>query len=192
MSERGLEVIGVDFAASLLNRAQRLGAESGARAALVRGDMRRLPLRSRSFDAALLIDAFGFFETEEENDQVLREAARLLAVGGRLGLKVANGAPIIVAFRETDREERDGVIVTISRTLTLAPPRMTERISVSGVRGDGEYERRQRLYRLDDLSAALKRAGLSVIDVFASAAGKIFEPATSSTMWVLAEHTASL
>jgi hypothetical protein len=38
---------------------------------------------------------------------------------------------VLDAFRETDREERDGTVVAISRALTLDPPRMTERISIS-------------------------------------------------------------
>jgi hypothetical protein len=78
-----------------------------------------------------MMDAFGFFDTEQEHEAVLREAARILMTGGRLVLKVINGGPILDAFRETDREERDGVVVSVSSTLTIDPPRMTQRISVS-------------------------------------------------------------
>ena len=38
--------------------------------------MRRLPLLSACFDAAILLDAFGFFETENENEAVVAEAVR--------------------------------------------------------------------------------------------------------------------
>ena len=187
LAERGPEVIGVDLARALLMRAQRLGADSGVRADWIRGDMRRLPLRSGVFGAAVLIDALGFFETEEENEAVLKEAARVLVAGGRLVLKVVNGGLILNSFRETDREERGGTLITISRTLTLAPPHMIERISVSGTRGNGKYERRQRLYLVEELCAAFERAGLSVVGVFASPAGAPFEPAASPTMWLLGQ-----
>src|SRR5205814_2189412 len=60
------------------------------------------------------------------NETVLQGAARVLVRGGRLGLKVVNGSPILNAFRETDREEREGTMVTISRKLSSAPPRMRE------------------------------------------------------------------
>ena len=33
-----------------------------------------------------------FFETDEENEAVLREVRRVLAPGGRFGMKVVNGA----------------------------------------------------------------------------------------------------
>ena len=128
-----------DSAAALLTQAQRLAADVGVRAHWVRGDMRRLPLLPACFDAAILLDAFGFFETEIENEAVVAEAVRVLRPRGRLVLKVVNGNLILAGFRSSDREERDGTVVTLSRTLTLAPPRMTERIVVSGARGNGQY-----------------------------------------------------
>ena len=185
LAERGAEVIGLDFAVALLNRARHLAAGLRTPPRWIRGDMRRLPLRSEWAGAAIVMDAFGFFETEEEHEAVLREAARVLTAGGRLALKVVNGGPVLDAFRETDHEERDGTVVSVSRTLTLGPPRMTESISVRGSRGQGEYQRRQRLYRVGELEAELEHAGFSVVGVFARPDGTPFEPTVSSSMWVV-------
>ena len=188
LAERGAEVIGIDFAVALLNRARHLSADLGARPRWIRGDMRRLPLRSECVGAAIVMDAFGFFETEEEHEAVLREAARVVTAGGRLTLKVVNGGPLLDAFRETDYEERDGTVVSVSRTLTLDPPRMTERIRVSGSRGQGEYQRRQRLYRAGELRAALEHAGFSVVGAFAHPDGTPFDSTVSSTMWLVGQR----
>jgi SAM-dependent methyltransferase len=188
-AERGADVAGVDVAITLLLQAKRFASEGGLRARWVRGDMRRVPLRSESCDAVVLMDAFGFFDAEHENERALAEAARVLVPGGRVALKVVNGERILADFRHADREERDGVIVTISRTLLPEPARMIEQVSVSGVRGSGQYERRQRLYRADDVSAAATRAGLVTLDMLADANGSTFEPATSPTMWVILERT---
>jgi hypothetical protein len=138
--------------------------------------MRRLPLGSGIAGVAILTDSFGLFETDAENEAVLHEAARILSLSGRLVLKVVNGAPILESFRAADREERDGTIVAISRTLAHEPPRVIERIRVSGDRGTGEYERRQRLYQVDELQEALKRNGLSTTSVFESPEGARFKP----------------
>ena len=192
LAQHGAGVTGVDFALPLLARAQRLGAELGVRAHWLRGDMRRLPLRSDCFGAAILMDAFGFFDAEDENDEVPREAARVLVADGRLAMKVVNGGPILDAFRATDREERDGSIMTISRTLSLAPPRMIERIKVTGSRGHGTYERRQRLYRVDDVLAALVRTGFSLVGLFASPNGAAFEPTSSPAIWVIAQRRGAI
>lgn len=188
LAERGAEVIGVDGAVALLERARHLAANLHLHARWIRGDMRRLPFRSACVAAAVLMDAFGFFDTENENETVLREAARVLTPGGRLVLKVVNGGPVLDAFRQEDREEREGVVVTVSRTLTLGPPRMTERIHVRGGRGNGDYERRQRLYRVEELQAALEQARLSVVDVFSSPDRAPFESATSPTIWIVAQR----
>jgi len=188
MAERGAKVVGLDFAVALLDRARQLEQELGIRGAWIRGDMRRLPFRDECADGAMLMDAFGFFETDDEHDAVLREAARVLATGGRLALKVVNGGLVLDDFRDTEQEERDGTVISVVNTLASDPPRLIQRISVQGNRGHGEYERRQRLYRVGELRAALERAGLSVVDVFGDPGGAPFDPASSSTMWVVARH----
>ena len=192
LAERGPDVIGLDFAVALLQRARHLAAELRTQVRWIRGDMRRLPFRSECATAAIMMDAFGFFDTEEEHEAVLRDAARVLTTGGRLVLKVVNGGPILDAFRETDREERDGVLIAVSSTLTLDPPRMTQRISVSGSRGEGEYERRQRLYRVEELCAALEHVGFAIVSVFATPAGATFEPTVSSTMWIVGQRSGAV
>ena len=190
LAECGLDVIGLDFAAALLNRARQVATKRRAPAHWVRGDMRRLPVRSECAEAVIVMDAFGFFDTEEEHEAILQEAARVLTTGGRLALKVVNGGIVLDAFRERDREERDGTVVSVHRTLTLDPPRMTESISVSGSRGHGEYERRQRLYRAEELRAALEHAGFAVAGVFARPDRTPFEPTVSATMWIVGQRRA--
>src|SRR5688572_5745462 len=61
LAARGIHVVGLDFAASLLMRASALADQLKADVGWVRGDMRRLPIRSRSVQAATIIDAFGYF-----------------------------------------------------------------------------------------------------------------------------------
>ena len=190
LAERRAEVIGIDIATALLDRARQLATELHTEVGWIRGDMRRLPVQSGCASAAILMDAFGFFETDEEHDAVLREAARVLTTGGRLVLKVVNGGVMLGDFRPTHQEERDGTMVTIARTLAFEPARMTERIRVSGSRGDGEYERRQRLYRVEELGVHLERAGFEVVDVYAKLDGTPFEPAVSPTMWFVCQRYA--
>ena len=187
-SAHGIAVTGLDRSAALLSRARALADRSRVAVDWVRGDMRRQPFRSRRFRAAILFDAFGFFATEEEHEMALREAARLIGPGGRLGLKVVNAEPILARFQSAAHEERAGVIVDISRDLTLDPPRITERIVISGARGDGQYERSQRLYRIDDLSVALRTAGLAMTAVLADSLGAAFDPTRSPAMLVICEH----
>jgi ubiquinone/menaquinone biosynthesis C-methylase UbiE len=187
LAKHNANVVGIDFSIALLSEAQHLCAQVATPPHWVRGDMRQLPFQSSHFNAAILIDAFGFFEAEEDNEAVLKEAARVLSPRGCLCLKVVNGIPILANFRSDDHEDREGTLLTISRTLTLDPPRMIEKITVSGVRGDGDYERRQRLYRPEDLYQMLERADFSILAVSASADGTVFEPTSSTAMWLFCQ-----
>jgi len=189
LAERGAQVTGLDFSASLLNRARHLAADLPTVVHWVRGDMRQLPVRSACADAAIVMDAFGFFDTEAEHEAVLREAARVLKPAGRLALKVVNGGLVLDDFREAEREERDGVVAVVSNALSFDPPRLTQRISISGSRGEGVYERRQRLYRVEDLRAVVEQVGLSVVGVFADPDGTTFEPRTSAAIWMVGQLT---
>jgi len=189
LADRGSTVIGLDGAIVLLNRARQLAAGLHTQISWVRGDMRRLPFRSEGADAVLLMDAFGFFDTEQEHETVLREAARVVAIGGRLALKVVNGDLVLDDFRESEREERDGVVVSVSNRLIFDPPRLIQRITVTGSRGEGVYERRQRLYRVDELRAALTHAGFAVAGIFAGPDGTTFDPAVSASMWIVAQRS---
>ena len=184
----GADVVGIDNAVALLSRARDLATETHTEIRLIRGDMRRLPIQPECADAAIIMDAFGFFNTDEEHDTVLREAARILTPGGRLALKIVNGGLIIDDFRSTDRQERDGTVVTIDRSLAVAPARMTESVHISGSRGTEKYERRQRLYRVDELRVALERSGFNVEHVFSQADGAPFDPHVSTTMWFMCQR----
>jgi SAM-dependent methyltransferase len=184
---RGAKLVGVDLASSLLSRAKQLAAENGARAFWIRGDMRFLPVRSSHFAAAILLDAFGFFDQEEQNESVLSQIRRVLVRGGRLALKVANAEPILRSFRADDREEHDGILVQPTRAITSDPTRLIEHIVITGPSGSSEFERHQRLYRASEICAALEHVGLSVTSLSANISGSQFDPSLSPAMMIIAE-----
>lgn len=191
LAQRGANVTGLDFSAHLLARARELAAALDLSVSWMRGDMRALPIRDDSIYAAMLFDAFGFFDADEDNLHALREVARVLVTGGRLALKVVNGEPIMRRFRASDREERGDTTVVIERTLLTNPPRLVEDLAVSGPRGHGRYQRRQRLYRIHDITSAMSAIGLTTVDVFDDGAGGPFKPETSGTMLIIAESRGS-
>jgi hypothetical protein len=103
-------------------------------------------------------------------------------------MKVINGGPVIDDFDESDREKRHGKVISISRRLTLDPPRLTETITISVAFGLGEYKRRQRLYRVEELRATLERAGLAIVGVFARPDGTPLDATLSSTSWIVGQR----
>lgn len=188
LAQRGVDVTGVDFAAPLLARARELATAAGATASWIRADMRSLPLRSASMHAGLLFDAFGFFETEEENACVLCELARVLAPNGRTALKVVNAGPMVENFISTAHEQRGDAGIELRRTLLSDPLRLVEDLEVTSRRGSRLYQRRQRLYDSRQVADKLKQAGFRTVESMSSITGGEFDPSTSPTMVVIAER----
>ncbi|MHB1853458.1 MAG: class I SAM-dependent methyltransferase [Acidimicrobiales bacterium] len=86
LAHRGMEVVGVDLAFPFLEVAR--DTSGGSRAGFVQGDVRRLPLRPGSFDAAICLcqGGFGLLGGSEDEGAALGELARALRPGGRLAL----------------------------------------------------------------------------------------------------------
>jgi ubiquinone/menaquinone biosynthesis C-methylase UbiE len=90
LARAGYQMTGLDHSAYLLNQAQQAEREADTHVDWVRGDMRWLPWHEQ-FDACLnLFTAFGYFQDEAQNEQVLHEVCRILRPGGRFLLDVSN------------------------------------------------------------------------------------------------------
>lgn len=86
----GHHITGLDRSRYLLGRAQQAAESEGVDVEWVRGDMRRMPWAER-FDACInLFTAFGYFEDEAENQQVLHQVHRVLKPGGEFLIDVSN------------------------------------------------------------------------------------------------------
>ena len=84
----GAAALGLDYSADLLAAAR----DALPSAALVRGDMRCLPLADRSVSTVLsLFTAFGYFGSDRENERPAAEAARVLRRGGHWCLDLFDG-----------------------------------------------------------------------------------------------------
>ena len=88
LAKRGLEVVGVDIAPSLVSHCRDRAVLEGAETASFRqGDMRDLSDEG-AFDAILLLSgSFGFFD-DETNEDVLARMARALKPGGHVLIDV--------------------------------------------------------------------------------------------------------
>ncbi len=90
-SRAGYGIVGIDFSLRLLQMAKRKAEETGLKSQLVRADMQYLPFRSNSFAATVSLDtSFGYFPTEEDDLQSLREVSRAINEKGILVLDVFN------------------------------------------------------------------------------------------------------
>ena len=101
LAKRGLEVVGVDIAPSLVAHCQGKAAEEGAemahfqQACFQQGDMRELAYDGE-FDAVLLLSgSFGLYD-DATNEDVLARMARALRPGGRVLIDVFDPTRMVV------------------------------------------------------------------------------------------------
>jgi SAM-dependent methyltransferase len=177
-ASRGIRVTGLDASPSLLQEARQMTAQAGIEVDWILGDMRALP-STGAYRFAVLFDAFGCFDTEEENEIVIHEMARATEPEGRVVLAVVNGPRILNAFEPVGREERNGRVTVLRRELDAGRPVVREEVTVTEGGSQHSAERRQRLYSRAELADIAARAGLTVDSVYGDLEGATFNEATS-------------
>ena len=178
LREAGLRVVGLDLSEVLLHAAH----QRDPALPLVRADMRALPLRPAAVDGVVsLFNAFGYFDSDDEDRQVLAEVARVLRPGGTFVQEVHHRDALVVDWepRTTHPRYEDGLVVTEERTWDPVAGR--HRVTFLLQAPNGEVRRREhelRVYTLTELVAMHREAGLQVHAVHGDLRGAAPTPQT--------------
>lgn len=109
LAARGVRVTGLDASPLFLELARQDAAARGVTVDYVEGDMRSLPWDEGRFDRVLnWFTAFGYFEDDDENRRVLREAHRVLRRDGMFLIENNNLAELLPRWLPSVVTERDG------------------------------------------------------------------------------------
>jgi len=193
------QVVGLDLSMALLVAAGATAAAAGA--ALVRGDMRRLPLRDGRFGAVLsLFTAFGYFGPLREHAGVIAEIARVLRGGGHWYLDYLNCAKVRreLAAADAPRRWRESGPLAIGEERSLAGDRVVKQVLVRprpgqaaaaaalGVPAAGlAYAEEVALFAPDELDALAAAHGLRRAAAAGGYAGESFAD-PEAPRWLLA------
>ncbi|HEY3324558.1 MAG TPA: methyltransferase domain-containing protein [Planctomycetota bacterium] len=173
LARMGFRVTGVDLSADLLHEAVRRRHKN---ITYVRADMRCLPLGAESVDGAIsMFTSFGYFETDRENEKVLREVARVLKPGAPFLLDYMN---LKVTLRHLVRESEKsaGRLRLIERRhYNAASRRLTKDVTVLDGRRKQVICESVRAYRPAELRKMCARAGLVLQARFGDLAGSKFK-----------------
>jgi SAM-dependent methyltransferase len=176
LSARGFAVTGLDVSALMLSRAQHAAQVQGSPVRLVRGDARHLPFASDGLQVVLnLFNSFGYCERDEDNELVLREAARCLAPGGQFLLETRNAQHQILfaPLRRLIRGASGAPLVTTCRY-----DRQRRRLNCAWREARGGrlvHYASLRLYQSEELLAMARRAGLELIGLYGGFEGSAFD-----------------
>lgn len=169
LSQRGFDVAGLDISEAVLAVARRAAPDLDLR----QGDMRELPWPDSSFDAVLnLWTAFGYFETQADDERVLGEVARVLRPGGVFVLDTVNQAALLRGFRPQAWDElADGTVLLQEHRYDLITGRSQARWAFlrGGERTELSFD--HRVYTTPEYVELLRRAGVEATAFFGAADG---------------------
>jgi SAM-dependent methyltransferase len=104
LARHGIEVVGVDISQRFVELATN-GDAAGAR--FVRGDARRLPVRSGGFDAAISLCQGGFGLVSDEDGMVIEQMAAAVRPGGRVAISAFSSYFAVRFLEEGDQFDAD-------------------------------------------------------------------------------------
>lgn len=176
LARMGYTVTGLDLSPLLLARATTTAAEAGVTVTWVEGDMRDLPWEG-AFDACInLTTAFGYFATDDENEIVLRQVAKVLKPGGQFLIETMHRDYIVREYQQHDWYETDDeTLVWTLRLFDAIKGRTTVVERYRTAEGEeGERYHNIRVYTATELHAMLRRAGLEPVDTWGEWEGDAF------------------
>lgn len=164
LARRGFRVTGLDLSEPSIELARAAAAEEGLDVEFLHADMREIPFES-GFDAAInLFTAFGYLETEEEDQRALDAIVRALRPGGALLLETINTVGLFRVYRPQNWNElADGTLMLEQREYDFLSGR--NEVVWTFVQPDGsrsELRHSLRLYTPAELTSMFRRAGLEV------------------------------
>jgi len=190
LATRGFEVVGCDINREMLEPALNLTRDLG-NVQFVRKNMAHLEF-NEEFDAVVnLFFSFGFFDSDEENIQVLRNFYRALKPGGRFIMHTDINVPRIVngtyKLRET-RRLRSGRQLEISETCDIQNKRLEGRWCLLGPDGSRQEltPYTAAIYTLEDFAAMCEVVGFRNVRGYGDWMGTPLAP-DSEDMMIVAE-----
>jgi len=162
LARRGFtNLVGLDRSHYLINRAKNLARNEGLSLTFREGDARKFSLPTDQFDRVFVAgNSFGYFESSQDDDRVLREIKRVLKPGGMLLLDLADGGFLRKTYQPRSWEWIDDkYFVCRERSLSADEQRLISREVIThvkkGVIADQFYA--ERLYTQESIQSLLER-----------------------------------
>ncbi|MEO6940935.1 MAG: class I SAM-dependent methyltransferase [Candidatus Kapaibacterium sp.] len=181
-ARRGYQrVTGVDLSETLLAKAELCAKEESLSVTFAREDMRRFPIGD-GYDLILnLFTSFGYFQLDEENEEVLARVASALNSDGWFVLDFLN--PDWVRTHLVAHDERmlpDGG--RVEQTRWIEKGRVEKRLLIRHGEEAQEFFESVRLFQLSDFLAMFERCGLRLSATFGNYGGAPFQAGQSNRL----------
>ncbi|MBY0084735.1 MULTISPECIES: class I SAM-dependent methyltransferase [Brevibacillus] len=164
LARRGYEVVGVDLSPVLLQLAEE--QNTYPQLSFARCDMRDIPFREEFDIVVNLFTSFGYFSTDEENANVIRNMAQALKKNGEVVIDFLNAAYVIDNLVPHSTKEVSGMLIKEERWIQDGFVKKRILISDESSNEPREYMEQVRLFSAQQMIAMLTEAGFEKIQVF--------------------------
>lgn len=167
LAKLGYKVTGLDLSSYFLGIAKEHARNEGVQVNWVKGDMRDIKFKGE-FDAAIIcFTAFGLFESEEDNADVIKRIARALKPRGKFIIDYVNRDFIIRHYLAKDRQKLDdGWEKIVERKFDHLWGGHEERVILRGKGKKREFTIRFRFFSLMEIAAMIRNAGMRILKVY--------------------------
>ena len=168
LAAHGYRGVGCDLSYTLL----RTGVTEYGPMPVTRADMRHLPFCDGVFGGLVnFFTSFGYFSTEDENLQVVREMGRVLEIGAPFLFDYLNVQRELDKMVQHETRETPLGPVHIERWFDPSDRSFNKRMTI----GEKRYLERVRGYDLDEIAAMFASCSLSIRTVFGDFDGSKFD-----------------
>ena len=172
LARRGYDVTAVDRTPNYLTHIAAAGRRMGVVVEVVRRDLRDFR-RPAAFDAIICSDAFGLFDTEDDDSRVLANALHSLVPGGCLLISTRGKEAASRGISPKDWQWlRPGVLCLEEREIDANAERLNRRLSVVEAGRIRKFQMSERLYAGSELRRLIHAAGFSSCSVFGGLDGR--------------------
>jgi ubiquinone/menaquinone biosynthesis C-methylase UbiE len=193
LAKAGVEVVGVDRSAAMLDRARRRHVKSAKEnARFVRGDIRGLPFEDRAFP--MVLAPYGILQSltrPRDLTAALASVARVIAPGGTFGLDLVPDVPNWREYRNRVQlrgRSAGGHLTLIEsvkqdprRRLTTFEQRYVERRG--GQKREHRFELTFRTLTVPQMTRQLERAGFAIESVLGDYRGRPWD--ARADVWII-------
>ncbi|MFC1553742.1 class I SAM-dependent methyltransferase [candidate division KSB1 bacterium] len=162
LAKKDFKVTGVDLSEVLIRSAKKKAADLKADVNFEVKDMRSIIYESE-FDLIInMFTSFGYFESEAENEKVIRSVYRSLKTGSYFVLDYLNCAQIVTNLQPYDEYKHNNILIQQYRKINRNNNRVEKTIKLIENEKEKTFFESVRLYNPDDLKRMFKQNGFEI------------------------------
>jgi SAM-dependent methyltransferase len=160
----GARVTGVDLSAPLLKEA--ISQSVNEPIQYMRCDMREIPIQNEMDLVLNLFTSFGYFDSNKENEAVLKKVYQALKPGGIFLFDYLNPSFVKQHLVPFSRETVGGKEITQYRTIEKGKVNKTIFVTDLESATKKQFEEKVKLYSMQHLKKMMERNGLDIVHTF--------------------------